>query len=92
MGSTLSAYQADPLARNFDRAVLMLDGDAAGRQGALAIAKTLTTKLPSTVISLEDGTQPDQLWQAQIQRIMSEGDMTIPTRFKSAFGANLSVR
>jgi DNA primase len=83
MGSTLSQHQADLLINHFDRVFLLLDGDEAGRHGALAIAKTLTTRLPLTVISLEDGTQPDQLGQAQIQRIMSKGDMMIPSRFNA---------
>jgi 5S rRNA maturation endonuclease (ribonuclease M5) len=66
MGSTLSRYQADLLVSHFDRVVLMLDGDEAGRQGAMTIAQTLGVHMSVSAISLEDGRQPDQLSAAAI--------------------------
>jgi DNA primase len=72
MGSTLSPYQADLLRVHFDRVLLMLDGDDAGRQGATLIARTLAARMPVTVISLDDGTQPDQLAPREIQRLIAE--------------------
>ncbi|MCA1585015.1 MAG: toprim domain-containing protein [Acidobacteria bacterium] len=71
MGSTLSRYQADLLTQHFKEAVLMLDGDDAGRQGATAIAETLSVRMRVSVVSLEDG-QPDQLASGEIQRVLDE--------------------
>jgi hypothetical protein len=45
MGSTLSRHQADLLCRHFDRVLVMLDGDEAGRQGTAAIVSTLTSRV-----------------------------------------------
>jgi 5S rRNA maturation endonuclease (ribonuclease M5) len=78
MGSTLSRHQADMLATHFDRVVLMLDGDEAGRQGAMSIAHILGVRMSVLAISLEDGRQPDQLPSREIQGIMRglEHDIT----------------
>lgn len=70
MGSTLSRDQADLLGTHFDRVLLMLDGDAAGRHGAAAIVQTLAGRMPVTAIPLEDGRQPDQLSPGEIQQIL----------------------
>jgi DNA primase len=72
MGSTLSRYQADLLSTHFERVLLMLDGDEAGRQGAATIANALTARMPVEVIALDDGNQPDQLRPEKIQSLMSE--------------------
>lgn len=74
MGSTLSRYQADLLATHFDRFVLMLDGDEAGRQGAMSIAQTLSVCMSVSAISLEDGRQPDQLAPGDIQDLLTSYD------------------
>lgn len=74
MGSTLSRYQADLLAAHFDRVALMLDGDEAGRQGAMNIAQTLAARVSVSVISLADGQQPDQLPPGDIQRLVRATD------------------
>jgi DNA primase len=71
MGSTLSRYQADLLCRHFTRAVLMLDGDAAGRQGTAAMMQSLAGRLPLTVITLQADMQPDQLASDDLQRLVS---------------------
>jgi 5S rRNA maturation endonuclease (ribonuclease M5) len=70
MGSTLSKHQADLLTAYFDRAVLMLDGDEAGRHGAMSIAQTLGARMSVSAISLEDSRQPDQLGPAVIHQLM----------------------
>jgi DNA primase len=70
MGSTLSRYQADLLVKHFDRVVLMLDGDEAGRQGATRIVEMLGVRMSVAVISLEDGRQPDQLGPAVIYQLV----------------------
>jgi DNA primase len=71
MGSTLSPRQADLLARCFGRAILMLDGDEAGRLGASTIQPMLARRMPVVRITLEDGKQPDQLAPRQIQRLVA---------------------
>jgi len=78
MGSTLSRYQADLLTTHFDRVVLMLDGDEAGRLGAMNIAQTLGAQMSLSAISLEDGRQPDQLPSGELQGILRclEHDIT----------------
>lgn len=70
MGSTLSRQQADLLATHFHRVVLMLDGDEAGRQGAMDIAQRLGARMSVTVISLEDGRQPDQFSSDRIRSVL----------------------
>lgn len=80
MGSTLSRRQADLLATHFDRVLLMLDGDEAGRQGAISIAHALGVRMSVSNISLEHGRQPDQLTAREIQHLMAVyGDVFAPT-------------
>lgn len=76
MGSTLSRHQADLLAGRFDRVLLMLDGDEAGRQGAVTIARTLSMRMSILAITLDDGRQPDQLAPSEIRELMTPyGDL-----------------
>jgi DNA primase len=70
MGSALSHPQADLLCTHFDRVLLMLDGDAAGRQGTAASANLLLTRIAVAIIALEHGTQPDQLGSTEIMRLV----------------------
>lgn len=70
MGSTLSRPQADLLYAHFDRVLLMLDGDAAGRHGATAIPDALTGRIRVTRITLDDGCQPDHLSADVIQQLV----------------------
>jgi len=72
MGSTLSRHQADLVCGSFDRVVLMLDGDEAGRQGTTTIVRALGARTPTTHIDLPDGTQPDQLTPETIQASVGE--------------------
>lgn len=70
MGSTMSDQQADLLAIRFSQAVLLLDGDDAGRQGSAAIARRLSGRMNVAVINLPDGVQPDQLASKEITQIL----------------------
>lgn len=72
MGSTLSRPQADLLTTHFDRVLLMLDGDEAGRHGAVPITSALAGRITVVPIALDDGTQPDQLAPAVIERLVGE--------------------
>jgi len=71
MGSTISRYQAALLSMHFDRVVLMLDGDEAGRQGARNIADTLGTRISVSALSLDDGRQPDELTPRELQQLLA---------------------
>lgn len=71
MGCTLSRHQADLLSTHFDRIVLMLDGDDAGRRGAISIAQTLETRMSVSALSLDDGQQPDELGPREVRELMA---------------------
>ena len=70
MGSSLSRQQADLLTRHFDRVLVMLDSDEAGRQGTAAITTTLAGCLDVVPILLDEHTQPDQLAPVEIRRLV----------------------
>ena len=55
---------------HFDRAMLLLDGDEAGRQGTEIIGEVLAARMPAHIISLQDGVQPDGLAPGEIQRLV----------------------
>jgi len=67
MGTSLSASQERVLTGRFEKVVLMLDGDAAGRAGTRAISTQLSRKCTLAVANVPDGEQPDQLVPADIQ-------------------------
>jgi DNA primase len=71
MGSFLSAAQESVLLRHFDRIVLMLDGDAAGRAASEAIAARLSGRRQVQLVPVPDGGQPDQLSCSAIQRLLA---------------------
>jgi DNA primase len=81
MGSSLSAAQKTVLLRQFDRMVLMLDGDAAGRAASDAITARLSGWSPVQVVRVPDGSQPDHLSCATIRQLLAvvgcpnEGEM-----------------
>lgn len=70
MGSTMSERQAALLEQHFSQAVLMLDGDDAGRHGAAAIAHRLSERMHVSVLNLPDGVQPDQLASKEITQLV----------------------
>jgi DNA primase len=72
MGSSLSIQQEKILLDRFDRVVLLLDGDEAGRKGSLAITAQLSARCLVKNIALPEGTQPDQLSPAVIHRMIEE--------------------
>ena len=71
MGSTLSRHQADLLKQHFQRILVMLDDDAAGRQGAAAVADALTPDMTVAMLSIGGGHQPDELEPHEIQRLIN---------------------
>jgi DNA primase len=70
MGSSLSPQQETILCERFERVILMLDGDAAGRAASRTISTRLIQKCDVTVIALSDGTQPDQLSTAEVRSML----------------------
>lgn len=71
MGSSLSAEQENALLEAFDRVVLLLDGDGAGRAASRGIAARLSRRCWVTEVQVPDGAQPDQLSLVAIQRLLS---------------------
>ena len=70
MGSTMSGQQADLLSQRFTQAVVMLDGDEAGRHGSAAITRRLSTQMQVAAVNLPDGVQPDQLPSKEITQLL----------------------
>ncbi len=70
MGSSLAIEQKRILMERFDRVVLMLDGDAAGREASRVIGSQLSSTL--AVVHLPDGAQPDQLPPAVMRNLLFE--------------------
>lgn len=70
MGSSLSVRQESSLVEHFDRVILLLDGDAAGRAGSRSIAARLSGRCSLITLELPDGAQPDQLSTAAIQELL----------------------
>jgi DNA primase len=71
MGSSLSAEQENALVGAFERVVLLLDGDAAGRAASRAIAARLSRRCWVAEVPVPDGAQPDQLSLVAIQQLLS---------------------
>jgi DNA primase len=71
MGSTLSDNQEALLTAHFDRVILMLDGDEAGRLASGQIAGRLSCKLVVRTIPLLGDQQPDKLSSDEISRLMA---------------------
>jgi DNA primase len=70
MGSTMSERQAEILVAHFSQAVVMLDGDDAGRRGTVAIARRLSGRMRVEVVNLPDGAQPDQMASKEITQLL----------------------
>lgn len=61
MGAELYESQQQALLQHFERVILMLDGDPAGRWSTARLMNRLQPHAGLDVIHLPDGTQPDQL-------------------------------
>ena len=70
MGSALSEHQEKLLVENFDRVVVMLDGDEGGRSATSEIALRLVRKVFVQVIEMPEGKQPDQLSSEELQKFL----------------------
>lgn len=72
MGCGLSSCQETLLRERFQRVLLMLDGDEAGRSASRAIAARLSRSCTVGVVHLPDGTQPDQLPPEVMRRLLED--------------------
>jgi len=73
MGCSLSQHQEQLLRAYFDEAILLLDGDKAGRAAAPAVASRLVSTLSTRIVEVPYGTQPDQLGADQIRCLCVPG-------------------
>lgn len=71
LGCSLSARQEELLAKRFKRVALMLDGDDAGRRGIEECLTRLGSQVWTTVLTLPDGHQPDQLSTDDLQNLLA---------------------
>jgi DNA primase len=71
MGSSLSAAQESALLQHFERIVLMMDGDAAGRVASEVIATRLLGWRSLQVVRVPEGSQPDQLSCSTIRQLLA---------------------
>jgi len=70
MGSKLSDRQAELIGTYFDRLVLMLDADEAGKAATTAVGTALSRILAVQIVELASGTQPDQLASEEINQLL----------------------
>jgi DNA primase len=70
MGATLSSRQETLLIERFERVILMLDGDSAGREATTAISSRLAERVFVRIVRLPDGEQPDRLSSEAIRRLI----------------------
>lgn len=72
MGSDISSHQAELLCTHFERLVLFLDGDAAGRRGTdRALVEIGRRGRYVRAVLLPDGSQPDELAADEIKRLLA---------------------
>jgi len=79
MGSKLSDRQADLIGTYFDKVILMLDADEAGKAATSAAATALSSILAVQIVELASGAQPDQLASEEINRLLGGFAHDVPT-------------
>lgn len=76
MGSDISDHQAELLCTHFERLVLFLDGDEAGRRGTdRALVEIGRRGRYVRAVLLPDGCQPDELPVDEIRRLLARGSV-----------------
>ncbi len=70
LGSSLSKAQEELLLRHFRKAILLFDGDQAGRRAAKDCSQRLGQQIPVRAITLPDQKQPDMLSGEEIQSLL----------------------
>jgi DNA primase len=74
LGTELYEHPARLLCERFDRVLLMLDGDAAGRQARGRIVGRLRDRCEVRLIELTEGVQPDQLPDHVLRQLIEQRD------------------
>jgi DNA primase len=72
MGSSLYEEQCRLLAARFGHITLMLDGDVTGRRASSVMAPVLSRHASVNVIDLPKDSQPDQLTEPSLNRILNQ--------------------
>ena len=69
MGTSVSVQQLELLAHaNARHITVLLDGDEAGREAAEKVAGAIANVAWSRIVHLPDGTQPDTVNRAELER------------------------
>ena len=71
MGASLSVEQERLLLAHFEKLILMLDGDTAGRAASHAIAARLSDKCCIAAAPLPDGVQPGHMSDSAIRWLLA---------------------
>jgi DNA primase len=74
MGSSLSIEQEGLLTAHFERLMLMLDGDTAGRAASRAIAARMSGRCSVSSVQIPEGVQPDRMSDAGIRWLLAESE------------------
>ena len=71
MGSSLSIEQEGLLSAHFERLILMLDGDTAGRAASRAITARMSGRCSVLSVQIPEGAQPDRMPDGGIGRLLA---------------------
>lgn len=71
LGATVSDEQADILAATGRPIILLFDGNEAGHAGMRSAAGKLITRTFVRVVRLPEGKEPDDLSQAELEKLLS---------------------
>jgi Toprim-like len=77
MGSHLSEFQMEKLVHFFTNLVIVPDGDAPGAEAAAKAYASMRHRLPTSVVPIPEGKDPDDLTAAEMQDLLGEPDPTI---------------
>ena len=75
LGVSLSEAQEKLLLERFQKLVLMLDGDEAGRRASQQLAARLKGKVSLSVVEVPSGRQPDQLSREEMESLLFEASI-----------------
>ncbi len=73
LGSSLSKQQENLIAQNFSRAILLLDGDQAGRIGTDECLRRLGRRMFVKALTLPEDQQPDTMSREEVVTVLLKG-------------------
>jgi DNA primase len=74
MGTELYEHPAELVRERFGRVLLMLDGDAAGRQVRGRVVSRLRDRCEVRVVEVPEGAQPDQLPDGELRQLIKSAE------------------